>query len=139
VSLLLIGFQDVSYVDNILKPLLESSFRVIIEMAKPSYLLPGYFSAADLAVFPLESTLSSLECQACRLPVIMEDNPTNNQRVKMGGLLYEKGNFQDLEEKMVQLINDSSLRHRLSEAGYNYVSQNYDYLKNLRQMEHILM
>lgn len=138
VSILLIGFQEVSYVEKKLKPLIESSFRVFIEMAKPSYLLPAYFSAADFAVFPLENTLSSLECQACRLPVLMEDNPTNHQRAKMGGLLYEKGNITDMGVKMLQLINDSSLRHRLSEDGYTYVSKNYDYLRNLRQMEDIL-
>lgn len=138
ISLLFIGFHDDAYIDNVMKPLVDSSIRVFIEMAQPSKLLPGYFSAADFAVFPLESTLSSLECQACRLPVIMEDNATNNQRAKMGGLLYEKGNPKDMADKILRLINDSDLRYRLSEAGYTYVSQNYDYLLNLRQMEDIL-
>jgi len=138
ISLLLIGFHDDSYLDDVIKPLIDSSIRVIIEKAQPSRLMSGYFSAADFAVFPLESTLSSLECQACRLPVIMEDNTTNIQRAKMGGLLYEIGNLDAMADKMLQLINDSAIRYRLSEAGYTYVSQNYNYLLSLRQMERIL-
>ena len=68
----------------------------------------------------------------------MESNPTNSQRLKKGGLLYEIGNIQDLAEKMVLIINDDLLRKKLSKDGYAYVSQNYDYLKNLRQMENFL-
>jgi glycosyltransferase involved in cell wall biosynthesis len=135
---LFIGFQDMEYMNKIFLPLTSSETKVIIEPALPSDMLFGYYSAADFAVFPLESTLSSLECQACKLPVIMQSNVTNEQRLRKGGLLYEKGNISDLADKILLLINDFALRKRLAEDGSLYVSQNYDYEKNLRQMENYL-
>ncbi len=137
-TVLFIGFQDENYMNKIFRPLISGKTNVIIEPALPSDMLFRYYSAADFAVFPLESTLSSLECQACRLPVIMQWNVTNEQRLRKGGLFYDKGNISDLADKILLLINDFSLRERLSEDGSSYVSQNYDYLKNLRQMENYL-
>jgi glycosyltransferase involved in cell wall biosynthesis len=116
----------------------NSDLNIILLKSKPSNELHEYYSAADFAVFPLESTLSSLECQACKLPVIMEDNPTNCQRIKMGGLTYISGNISDLSGKMQMLINDPILRKRLSKDGFDYVCQNYDYFKSLAQMEEVL-
>ncbi len=138
ITVLFIGFQEKDYMNKIFHPLMSGKTNVIIEPALPSDMLFRYYSAADFAVFPLESTLSSLECQACRLPVIMQANVTNEKRLRKGGLLYEKGNIRDLADKLLLLINDCSLKERLSEEGLSYVSQNYNYLKNLRQMENYL-
>jgi glycosyltransferase involved in cell wall biosynthesis len=138
ITLLFIGFKDKTYVENVFNRFLSQDFRVIIEEPKPSGLLFKYYSAADFAVFPLESTLSSLECQACKLPVIMEDNLTNRNRISKGGLTYKSGDLGDLSEKILLLIMDISLRKELSERGYEYVANNYNYAANLKRMEEVL-
>ncbi len=138
IFILFIGFQDEIYLQKEFNQHLTGKYEVISEGPKPSDILFRYYSAADFAVFPLESTLSSLECQACRLPVIMELNATNKLRLGKGGLTYEAGNIQDLSEKISIMIQNDSLRTKLSQEGYNYVCQSYDYLKNLRNMEDVL-
>jgi glycosyltransferase involved in cell wall biosynthesis len=138
VFVLFIGFQDKIYMQKEFNQHLTGKFEIIVEGPKPSDVLFRYYSAADFAVFPLESTLSSLECQACKLPVIMESNSTNKQRLSKGGMTYENGNINDLSEKITIMIQNDSYRSKLSHEGYTYICQNYDYLMNLRKMEDVL-
>jgi glycosyltransferase involved in cell wall biosynthesis len=138
IYLLFIGFQDEEYMKNEFNKRRNKSSNILIKEAVKSQDLCSYYSASDFAVFPLESTLSSLECQACKLPVIMEANETNSKRIKYGGLTYKSGDIKDLSDKILMLAQDDSIRNTLSEDGYNYVCENYDYLKNLRQMEGVL-
>jgi glycosyltransferase involved in cell wall biosynthesis len=138
IVLLFIGSQEKKYFNDVFKQHLSNNFKVILLESISSDILHEYYSAADIAVFPLESTLSSLECQACKLPVIMEDNPTNVHRLKVGGLTYQRDNILDLRDKLMLLINDSIQRRKLSIEGFDYVKNNFDYHKSLIQMENIL-
>lgn len=131
VRIVFIGFQDKEYIQE----KFGNQFNFLMLNPVPSSELRDYFSAADIAVYPLETTLSALECQACRLPVIMENNPTNCERIKEGGILYEKNNIDDLAKALLTLINNPELRKQKGNNGYTYVTEFYDYERNLRQME----
>jgi glycosyltransferase involved in cell wall biosynthesis len=99
--------------------------------------LHQYYSAADFAVFPKFCTLSALDCQANKLPIIMEENETNRIRVKKGGLLYKKGSLEELSMKIYELLTDQELRRELSENGHRYVLENYNYLRIITNVEEL--
>ncbi|PID92321.1 MAG: hypothetical protein CSA96_03830 [Bacteroidetes bacterium] len=103
--------------------------------AVPSNTLYRWYSMADFAVFPDENTLSALDAQACGLPVIMQSDTTNRERLAKGGLCYEKGNLQDLAAKVLRLAASPGERATLGKGGEAYVRSKYDYRKIVRQME----
>ena len=94
-----------------------------------------WYSMADFAVFPNENTLSALDAQACRLPVIMETDMTNQERLAHGGVTYGKGNMEDLSKKIMTMINQPEQRSKLANEGESYVRSKYDYRKIVREME----
>lgn len=113
--------------------------RVIETGAVPNDTLFRYYSMADLAVFPYENTLSSLDAQACHLPVIMQEDLTNSERLQEGGLVYRKGDIQDLAEKIHQLYLDGGMRARLASAGSVFVERHYNYKHIIRKTEEIFL
>ncbi len=94
-----------------------------------------WYSMADFAVFPSENTLSALDAQVCRLPVIMESDTTNRERVTKGGITYEKGDLRDLSEKIWLLINNPDQCVKLGREGEEFIRANYDYRKIVQEME----
>lgn len=101
--------------------------------------LNQYYSAADIAVFPKQNTLSSLDAQACGLPVIMERDETNEERLKEGGLCYEPGDASDLATQILKLLKDESLVKSLSEKGRNYMHERYNYKKKMTEIQEMLL
>lgn len=134
-----IGAKDKTYYDKFFKyDFKNHKVKIIILDAIPSNELYKYYSMGDFAVFPAENTLSSLDSQACKLPVIMEDDFTNCERLKKGGLVFQKNNMADLGEKILKLLNDPALLKTLREDGYNYMKERYDYKKIIADYESFL-
>ncbi len=106
---------------------------------KPNGELYKYYSMADVAVFPKQNSLSSLDVQACKLPVIMENDETNQHRLAKGGLLYEPDNLQDLADKLLQILTNEKLHQKLAEEGYAYVQEHFNYGQNLLKMQAIFV
>lgn len=102
-------------------------------------LLYQFYSMADFAVFPKENTLSALDAQACRLPVIMEKNITNIARLESGGLVFNENDIIDLGKKILMLLNDKNLRSKLSIEGQQFVLENYEYKRIIRKLENMLI
>lgn len=94
-----------------------------------------WYSMADFAVFPSENTLSALDAQACRLPVIMESDTTNRERLTKGGMTYEKGDLRELSEKIWLLISNPDQCEKLGREGEEFIRANYDYRKIVQEME----
>jgi len=111
------------------------NIRVKIFPAVPVIELYEWYSMADFAVFPGENTLSALDSQACRLPVIMESDPTNMERLKFGGVTYMKGNISDLSQKISEFISQPELLDKFAAGGEEYVRMKYDYRNIVRNME----
>ncbi len=101
-------------------------------------LLYKYYSLAYCLIIPKFNSLSSLDAQACKTPVIMENDETNADRLKKGGLLYESGNMEDLAQKIVSLCNNPQLRNDLAENGYQYVQQHFDYCVKVDRMNEMI-
>ena len=98
-------------------------------------ILYKYYSMADFIVFPKENSLSSLDAQSCSLPVIMEDDPTNRERLKQGGLVYKINDIENLAEKILYLIRNPDKRKMMGINGKEYIKDKYNYLSIIRNME----
>lgn len=101
----------------------------------PSAELRSYYSLATVTVFPWRSTLSCLDAQACGSPVIMQEDKTNGQRLEKGGLLFQEGSADSLAQRIIDIIDNESLRSRLSSEGRQHVVENYDYASIVRRLE----
>jgi len=93
-----------------------------------------YYSLAYCVIIPRLNSLSSLDSQACKTPVIMMNDATNQDRLKKGGLLYEEDHIEDLAQKIIYICNHPNKRKELSENGFQYMMENFNYPKKLDDM-----
>lgn len=135
VYVVFVGAKNRRYYDEVFKPLADKTQNIrMIENQKNTELYK-FYSAADLAVFPKQNTLSALDAQACKLPVIMENDFTNKIRLKQGGLLYQQGNISELADSINRLRKDTELRKKLALEGYQFIKVNYNYKKIIANVE----
>ena len=138
-KILIVGSEDDDYLGQFIEPYAEKfGAQLIVLPAINSSDLYKYYSAADFAVFPKENTLSALDAQSCRLPLIMEADKTNSERLEKGGLLYETGNIVDLAEKIANLYTNKELRNKLADGGFVFVTANYSYRNIITETEHTI-
>lgn len=139
-NVVFVGPENPDYQNTNIRNIFDNSnINVMVLPAVPNAMLYQYYSAADIAVFPRQNTLSALDAQACGLPVIMESDETNRERLKEGGLCYESGNMADLGKKMMDLLLDGGLRGRLSDAGRDYMQDRYNYKKKMTEIQDMLL
>lgn len=137
--LVFVGAADPEYMSRYFTELpTDSSIKTLVLPAVKNTELFKYYSMAEVAVFPKENTLSALDSQACKLPVIMEDDFTNRERLSSGGLLFEKDNLDQLGQLILRLMNNREELKKLSEAGQKFVLENYDYRAIIKKMEAVL-
>ncbi|MBL7127377.1 MAG: glycosyltransferase family 4 protein [Ignavibacteria bacterium] len=136
--LFFIGSKDEKYFKKHFGERSNYKFELIYITEIENDELYKYYSMADIAIFPKENTLSTLDVQACKLPVILEDNQTNRDRIRNSGLLYKKNNLSDLSDKIYELITNNELRKKLGENGLVLIEEVYDYKKIISDMENIL-
>jgi glycosyltransferase involved in cell wall biosynthesis len=82
-------------------------------------------------------SIAMIEAFAHNLPVIASDVPGINTVIKnnVNGLLFPVDNYKILSEKIALIINDETLRERLSKnAGIDY-HNNYNMKKNINILE----
>ncbi len=91
--------------------------------------LAKYYQMADVAVFPKQCSLSFFDVQACGLPVLLEDNEINRERVKYGnGILFRSNDIKDLREKIYEYINMPEKEiNTMKDNATRYIKENYDY------------
>lgn len=135
-TLLFVGSIETDYFEGNCKVNFENKLINVHWLPQvPNSELFKYYSMADFAVFPRHNTLSSLDAQACRLPIIMESDITNDERLKEGGLTFKSGDMIALGKRMLELINNRELRKKLGLKGQEYVIAKYDYKEIIRNME----
>lgn len=136
VRIIMVGAADEKYLQKLLEEN-RSNEKIKLELigSVPNAELYKYYSMADFAVFPKENSLSSLDVQACNLPLIMEKDITNTERLRFGGVLYEKDNIHALAEKIRIFIKDEALRKQMGSDGKAYVHEYYDYAEIVKNLE----
>ncbi len=93
----------------------------------------GFFKSIDVfsvpARFQEPKGLYVLESWANGIPVVLPDHAAFPELIEStrGGLLSEKESPESLAELLRQVLQDSSLRTKLAEAGYHGVRQQHDF------------
>lgn len=80
--------------------------RIVIDEAKPFNELYKYFSAAEICLFPKETTLSSIHAQVCGCSVIMEHHKSNAERVVAKEHLFEINNTEAGTKVLRKIISE---------------------------------
>ena len=136
INLIFIGPKDEHYMNESWnEDGLSNMISVFHEGSVKNTELVDYYSLFDFLIIPKFNSLSSLDIQACAKPLIMEGDETNALRCKKGGILYESDNIDDLARAISALLEDDVLRKSLSQQGWEYVKENYNYLSKLKKIE----
>ena len=131
-----VGQKNPIYDKTRLKPIqAKIGERFIYHNAVPFTMLKNFYSAADIGVFPQRNTLSSLDAQMCGLPLVMEKDATNSERLRYGGKVYIGGDLDDLAQTITTLLKNPNTLSRLSLGGKKYIRQKYDYKEIVASLE----
>ncbi len=109
------------------------SSKFLLLGPKPDDMLPGFFAACDVFVFPsctpIECLgLSTVQAMACKKPAI-GSNINGVPEVIVDGLtgfLVEPNNPDELAEKVSLLLEDEALRNRMGTAGRQRAAEHFD-------------
>lgn len=113
--------------DKIKKNCLEKHF--IFNKAVPNDQLHQYYSAADVAVWPREASLSMMEAMSCNLPIIISAESEVSERLEYNnGLQYWREDAEDLRLQMEKML-DESLRLEMGTNGRRLVEDKLNWTK----------
>jgi glycosyltransferase involved in cell wall biosynthesis len=110
-----------------------------------SYVMPDVYNLCDISIFPVRDMkgkfdipLAVVEAMACGKPVIA----SNIERLKYflndsNSILINPGDGEALKEKILELYNDPKRRAELGSAGKEYVIQNFDIMKVVKEYEEV--
>ncbi len=80
--------------------------------------LSKYYSASDLAVWPLQESMSMNDAASCGLPFIANNTMGAKFRIKNNNaLLYDKGNCRDLAKKIDYLYQHRKIAKEMGARG----------------------
>jgi glycosyltransferase involved in cell wall biosynthesis len=125
VKVLLVGNGRSEYIQRIQKIIVTNNLedRFILHNAVPNKDLFKLYSTADVAVWPMEASLSMMEAMSCELPVIISDNSEVKKRVQHdNGFTYTYKNPDSLAEKMELLLNPQK-RADMGANGRRYIKE----------------
>jgi glycosyltransferase involved in cell wall biosynthesis len=129
IKILLIGNGPSEYIQKIrdyLKLHRCESICIFHDSVKNSE-LPQFYSAADVAVWPKEASLSMFEAMACQLPVIISIDSEVQERLSYNnGFLYNANDNLDLAKKM-ELLLDRNTRKIMGENGREIVNKKFSW------------
>jgi len=113
VKLLIVGKGIPSYERYIRKISKESGVleNIIFHPWVHRTLLPDFYSASDIAVWPGLSSISIIEAASVGLPIIIEKSPVEIYGLEYGnGFAFEPGNVEELRKYLEILIYNDKMR-----------------------------
>ncbi len=123
-------YKKVCY-DSVIKSNHSSIFLVGF---KPQRVLPQYYSAADVAVWPLQESLAMNDAISCSLPVIANDKIGVKERFsRNNAVLYKQGSVGDLVKKIEMLYKDPARRKKMGKNGRELVVEKMSWLQKARE------
>jgi glycosyltransferase involved in cell wall biosynthesis len=128
VWLMLIGAGDPAYAQGLQETATRGGVapRVLFLPALPHNTLPAYYSAADVAVWPFQESMSALDASACQLPVVMRDSIAGRERTSEGrGRTYST--IPDLTRILDELASNPIVRKDMGRRGREYIERNLDW------------
>ena len=132
IAFLIIGntaATDDGYAQKVEEAFSASQNRLIRLPTQPYRNLNKYFQCSDIVIFPKQCSLTFFDAQACGLPVVMEDNEINKERVTHNnGVVFKSGDAGDLREKITMLTSlpDDELQ-AMKDSAERFIAENYNY------------
>lgn len=123
VKLLVVGNGDVNYIHT-LKKMINNNRLIWIDFVD-NQLLPSYYSASDMAIWPGNSTIAILEALSCALPVILPFWSGTQFLDASGGVLrFTRHNVNELSQKIRQVAYNKDLKLKMSKLNGKFVKEN---------------
>jgi len=136
-AFLLIVGGDYGYGSAIQKFARSQSFQDKIKLLGfiPRKLLPQIYSLADVVVYPSKFEIFGhviLEANACEKPVIASDHWGPKELIRNGknGFVVKYGNIYQLKEKIIQILNNETLKNKMGKQARMVVENDYSWKKN---------
>jgi glycosyltransferase involved in cell wall biosynthesis len=128
IHILIVGSGSEEYKRELINTFNSRNHSFTIHPFVSSEELVGYFCAADIAVYPVEATISTVEASSCSLPIICTNEIP--ERYKNGnGFGIEPGNIKQLKEALFILIEDEELRKKMGRKGRELVENELSWSK----------
>ena len=122
--------------------LLNKSENHIIRFPTQTYLdLTGFYQSADIAIFPKQCSMSYYEVQSCGLPVVLEENEININRVKnKKGIIFSEGSEYEFRNAIIQFgnMNGEEFNVYKTNARQN-ILEHYDYAPIAQQFTDVMI
>ncbi|MDP6512977.1 MAG: glycosyltransferase family 4 protein [SAR202 cluster bacterium] len=114
--LLLVGPVDDEYKQKLVRicdP--AGSRRLHFQGMTPNDEMAGYFSAADVGVWPGDPAVSILEAMACSLPLILSASDTTRHLITGGnGVPFPRGDIKALTSALSHILSDDTRRNDMA-------------------------
>ncbi len=119
----------------------ESPYRLLRFPTQKYVDLPLFFQASDLALIPHQGSLTLFDYNSTGLPVLVEDNPANQERCSHGnGWTFHENDLQDFKEKLEAILSLPKEEFRfISETCVAYIRKCFSYEKKAREYEALLI
>jgi glycosyltransferase involved in cell wall biosynthesis len=130
VKLLIIGKGDLSFIEYLKRLIstLKIEKTVIFHPWINQTLIPSFYSASDIGVWPGLSSISIVDAASTGLPLIIAKCPVETFAIENGnGFAFEIGNEQELRRCIEILIHDETLRKEMGRKSRLLVEQNLNW------------
>jgi glycosyltransferase involved in cell wall biosynthesis len=117
VKVLLIGNGPKEYMSKLLQLVDKYKIRrnVLFYPFQHKTMLPKYYNAGDVGVWPGQDSITIVEAMATGLPIIIPRSYRNFHYIEnSNGFNFTRGNSEELQKYLEQLIADEQLRHKMS-------------------------
>lgn len=96
--------------------------------------LAEYYQIADIAVWPLQESMSMLDAAASGLPLIVSDKIGEYERINGNGKTYSENDHNSLA-KAIASLSDDKLRSEMGRKGRNKMIENYSWKRIAEELE----
>lgn len=130
IKLLIIGEGEMSFVESLKKLITEFKIEknVIFHPWIDKTLLPSFYSASDIGVWPGLSSTSIVDAASTGLPLIISRCPVETFAIdNENGFAFEIGNVQELQRYLEILIRDEKLRKEMGRKSRLLVEQSLNW------------
>lgn len=151
VSFLVVGKGRLGEEEALKKAAKESGFDAALTVAgwvEPDR-LPDYLSAGDVAIYPFADTLvNRTKCPAKVTELLLAERAVVADRVGQlaeyirdgeSGILCDPNRWQEMGQRVVELLQDVERRRRLGAAGRRHVEENFNWKSAAVRLEHFYL
>ena len=128
-KVLVVGNGPQAYIEKMKQDINAKNMtdRFIWHDAVPNKELYKFYSAADVAIWPREASLSMMEAMGCGLPVIRSSGSEVSERLEYdNGLTYQNEDPSDLAQQMEKLLN-TKLRVEMGRNSRKLVEDKFNW------------